>query len=330
MKLLVTGGLGFIGSNFILNTIKNDNDISITNIDAEFYGSNPANLYEIKNYDNYNFVKGNITDNQLMEKLIADCDVVVNFAAESFVDRSILNPEPFLDSNIVGTFTILNIIRKHKKRLVHISTDEVYGSLKTENADENFRFNPSSPYAATKASAEHLVNSFVVTYDCDCVITRCSNNYGPRQFPEKLIPKTIILAHNNKKIPVYGKGNNIRDWLYVDDHCNAIYKAMLDGKQGQSYNISANNMVDNLTIIDKILSIMDKPRDLIQFVEDRPGHDFRYSLNSVKIRTELKWNPSTNFEDGLKKTIDWYIENSNWWNNLVETTTRFTPWKNQS
>jgi dTDP-glucose 4,6-dehydratase len=328
MKLLVTGGLGFIGSNFILNTIKKDKNISITNVDAEFYGSNSANLCEIENYDNYNFVKGNITNYQLMEKLIADCDVVVNFAAESFVDRSIANPQPFIDSNIIGTFTILNIIKKQKKRLVHISTDEVYGSLSIESATENFRFNPSSPYSATKASAEHLVNSFVMTYDCDCVITRCSNNYGPRQFPEKLIPKAIILAQNNMKIPLYGRGNNIRDWLYVYDHCQAIYEVMLHGKQGESYNISANNEISNLEIINKILSIMGKRSDLIQFVEDRPSHDFRYSLDSTKIRNKLQWHPTTNFEDGIKKTIDWYIENSHWWKDLIATATSFTPWKN--
>ena len=235
MKLLVTGGLGFIGSNFILNTLKNDEKISITNIDAELLGSNHNNLLELKNSSNYHFVKGNITNRNLMEKLIENSDIVVNFAAESFVDRSILDANQFLVSNIRGTYTILEILRKQKKRFIQISTDEVYGSLENDSATEEYRFNPSNPYAATKASAELLVNSFVKTYDLDCVITRCTNNYGPRQFYEKLIPKTIFLANNNKKIPIYGKGKNIRDWIFVDDHCDAVSLALFKGKEAVSY-----------------------------------------------------------------------------------------------
>src|SRR3989338_8987151 len=244
MKLLVTGGLGFIGSNFIMHILKNFHDFTIINVDAELYGSNPKNVYEIKNSENYEFVKGDITDLKLMKKLISGCDTVVNFAAQSFVDRSISDANPFLESNVKGVFTLLEILRFTKKRLVHISTDEVFGSLKSESANEGYKFNPSSPYAATKASAELLINSYVVTYDCDCVITRCTNNYGPRQFPEKLIPKTKIL---------------------------------MKGKSGESYNVSANNELDNLTIVKKILSMMGKSAELIEFVEDRPGHDFRYS-----------------------------------------------------
>ena len=222
MKLLVTGGLGFIGSNFILNTLKNNEKISITNIDAELLGSNHNNLLELKNSSNYHFVKGNITNRNLMEELIGNSDAVINFAAETFVDRSILDANQFLVSNIRGTYTILEILRKQKKRLVQISTDEVYGSLENGSATEDFRYNPSNPYAATKASAELLVNSYVKTYDLDCVITRCTNNYGPRQFYEKLIPKTIFLANQDKKIPIYGTGKNIRDWIFVDDHCEAV------------------------------------------------------------------------------------------------------------
>ena len=251
MKLLVTGGLGFIGSNFILNTLKNDEKISITNIDAELLGSDHNNLLELKNSSNYHFVKGNITNRNLMEKLIESSDIVVNFAAESFVDRSILDANQFLVSNIRGTYTILEILRKQKKRFIQISTDEVYGSLENDSATEEYRFNPSNPYAATKASAELLVNSFVKTYDLDCVITRCTNNYGPRQFYEKLIPKTIFLADKDKKIPIYGKGKNIRDWIFVDDHCEAVYSVLLDGKSGESYNISSNNELDNITIVKK-------------------------------------------------------------------------------
>ena len=328
MKLLVTGGLGFIGSNFILKILNERQKNSVVNVDAELFGSNHQNLESVKNHENYRFVKGNITNRHLMEDLISECDAVVNFAAESFVDRSIADANPFLVSNIRGTFTILDIIKEQKKRLVQISTDEVFGSLESTTAKENSRFNPSSPYAATKAAAELLVNSYIVTYDCDCVITRCTNNYGSRQFPEKLIPKTLILASQNKKVPIYGEGKNIRDWIFVDDHCEAVYKVLLKGKSGESYNISANNEVDNLTIVKKILEILDKPQDLIKSVEDRPGHDFRYSLDSSKIRSELNWSENTNFDDGLKKTVDWYLSNPAWWQNISQDILKSTPWKN--
>ena len=328
MKILVTGGLGFIGSNFILKILNEKQKNSVINVDAELFGSNHQNLESVKNHENYRFVKGNITNRHLMEDLISECDAVVNFAAESFVDRSIADANPFLVSNIRGTFTILDIIKEQKKRLVQISTDEVFGSLQSTTAQENSRFNPSSPYAATKAAAELLVNSYIVTYDCDCVITRCTNNYGSRQFPEKLIPKTLILANQNKKVPIYGKGKNIRDWIFVDDHCEAVYKVLLKGKSGESYNISANNEVDNLTIVKKILEILDKPQDLIKSVEDRPGHDFRYSLDSSKVRSQLNWSENTNFDDGLKKTVDWYLSNPAWWQNISEDILKSTPWKN--
>ena len=328
MKLLVTGGLGFIGSNFILKILNEKQKNSVVNVDAELFGSNHQNLESVKDHENYRFVKGNITNRHLMEDLISECDAVVNFAAESFVDRSIADANPFLVSNIRGTFTILDIIKEQKKRLVQISTDEVFGSLQSTTAQENSRFNPSSPYAATKAAAELLVNSYIVTYDCDCVITRCTNNYGSRQFPEKLIPKTLILANQNKKVPIYGKGKNIRDWIFVDDHCEAVYKVLLRGKSGESYNISANNEVDNLTIVKKILGILDKPQDLIKSVEDRPGHDFRYSLDSSKVRSELNWSENTNFDDGLKKTVDWYLSNPAWWQNISQDILKHTPWKN--
>jgi len=328
MKLLVTGGLGFIGSNFILKILNEKQKNSVVNVDAELFGSNHQNLESVKNHENYRFVKGNITNRHLMEDLISECDAVVNFAAESFVDRSIADANPFLVSNIRGTFTILDIIKEQKKRLVQISTDEVFGSLESTTAKENSRFNPSNPYAATKAAAELLVNSYIVTYDCDCVITRCTNNYGSRQFPEKLIPKTLILASQNKKVPIYGEGKNIRDWIFVDDHCEAVYNVLLRGKSGESYNISANNEVDNLTIVKKILGILDKPQDLIKSVEDRPGHDFRYSLDSSKVRSELNWSENTNFDDGLKKTVDWYLSNPKWWQNISQDILKSTPWKN--
>jgi len=263
-----------------------------------------------------------------MEETISKCDLVVNFAAESFVDRSISDANPFLVSNIRGAFTILDIITKQKKRMIQISTDEVFGSLSSGTATEASKFNPSSPYAATKAAAELLINSYCVTYDCDVIITRCTNNYGPRQFPEKLIPKTIILANQNQKIPIYGKGKNIRDWIHVDDHCNGIMSLLLDGKSGQSYNISANNEVDNVTIVKKILDIMGKSEDLIEYVEDRPGHDFRYSMNSNKISKELSWKPKISFEEGIKKTVEWYLNHEEIWKELPPKILDSTPWKN--
>jgi len=327
MKLLVTGGLGFIGSNFILNALQNFQEISVVNVDDELYGSNPKNLEQIKKSERYRYVKGNITNYSLMEDLIQNCDSIINFAAESHVDRSISNAKPFVDSNIYGVFTILEIIKEKHKKLIHISTDEVFGSLESESADEHFCFNPSSPYASSKASAELLINSYVKTYGCDCIITRCTNNYGPRQFPEKLIPKTIILAFQEKKIPIYGTGKNIRDWIYVVDHCDGIMDVLIKGKSGESYNMSAKNEIDNLTIIKKILSLMDKSPDLIEFVEDRPGHDFRYSMDSSKIKQKLGWTTKTDFEEGLTKTIEWCFSNRNWWKDISESVYNSSPWK---
>ena len=330
MKILVTGGLGFIGSNFILKILNEKQKNSVINVDAELFGSNHQNLESVKNHENYRFVKGNITNRHLMEDLISECDAVVNFAAESFVDRSIADANPFLVSNIRGTFTILDIIKEQKKRLVQISTDEVFGSLESTTANENSKFNPSSPYAATKAAAELLINSYSVTYGSDVIITRCTNNYGPRQFTEKLIPKTILLANQNKKIPIYGNGKNIRDWIFVDDHCDAVLMVLLNGKTGESYNISANNEVDNITIVQKILKIMNKSEDLIEFVEDRPGHDFRYSMDSKKISNELGWKMKTSFDEGLRKTVDWYLDNPEILNNLSSNVLNPTPWKSSN
>jgi len=329
VKLLVTGGLGFIGSNFIIKNLAKHQDWEITNLDAMFYGSNNKNLKRIENNQNYKFVKGNIVDNNLIKKLISENEIIINFAAESFVDRSILDAKPFLDSNVNGVFTILENIKNSEKKFLHISTDEVYGSLTKESAKENFRFNPSSPYSATKAAAELLINAYQKTYDCNCMITRCTNNYGPNQFPEKFIPKSIILANLNKKIPIYGTGKNIRDWLFVDDHCDAISSVLEKGESGKSYNISGNNEIDNLTIVNKILSLMGKSTDLIEYVEDRPGHDFRYSMDSSLIRNEIGWKPKVEFEKGLEKTIQWYLDNKEWWQeyfNIIED----MPWKKES
>ena len=328
MKILVTGGLGFIGSNFILKLLAENKDLKIINVDAELSGSNKKNLSEIPNESRYEFVKGNITNKRLMEEIISKCDAVVNFAAESFVDRSISDANPFLVSNIRGAFTILDIITKQKKRMVQISTDEVFGSLSSDTATEESKFNPSSPYAATKAAAELLINSYYVTHNSDVITTRCTNNYGPRQFTEKLIPKIIILAKQGKKIPIYGKGTNIRDWIYVDDHCNGVLLSLLDGKAGQSYNISGDNEMDNITIVKRILDIMGKSEDLIEFVEDRPGHDYRYSMNSNKISKEMGWKSKISFDEGIQKTIDWYLNHEEVWKDLTSSASNPTPWKN--
>ena len=330
MKLLVTGGLGFIGSNFIRKLLTENSDYEIINVDAELFGANQKNLSDIENSEKYHFEKGNITNRKFIEEQITKCDAVINFAAESFVDRSINDANPFLVSNIRGAFTILDIITKQKKRMIQISTDEVFGSLATGTADEYSKFNPSSPYAATKAAAELLINSYSVTFSSDVIITRCTNNYGPRQFPEKLIPKTIILANHNKKIPIYGSGTNVRDWIYVDDHCDAVLLALLKGKTGESYNISANNEIDNITIVKQILEMMNKSEDLIEFVEDRPGHDFRYSMDSTKISNELGWKTKSNFKDGLEKTIQWYLDNPEMLMNTSSTVLDSTPWKSSN
>ncbi len=327
MKILVTGGLGFIGSNFIIHLLEEYPEVQIINLDAELFGSNHENL---KNFDKsvkYEFVKGNITNRRLMEELISRVDSVVNFAAETFVDRSISNAEPFLVSNIRGTYTILDITKQQKKRFLHISTDEVFGSLNHETANETTKMNPGNPYSATKASAEFLINSYVNTFETDTLITRCSNNFGPRQFPEKFIPKCIILASQDKQIPIYGKGKNIRDWIFVRDHCRAIVRVLLDGKAGESYNISSDNEVSNIKIVETVLEIMNKPKDLLEFVEDRPGHDFRYSMDSSKIKNEFGWKPEFKFSESIDSTIEWYQNNKKWWEHINEKTFGSTPWK---
>jgi dTDP-glucose 4,6-dehydratase len=328
LKLLITGGSGFIGSNFILKILNEEKDVEIVNMDAMVYGSNSKSLEDIEEFDRYEFVEGNITDKKILEEIIPKCDAVINFAAESFVDRSISNTTPVFDSNLKGVFVLLELIKKYKKKFIQVSTDEVFGSIEKGSVNEFTRFNPSSPYSATKAGAELLINAYFVTYGCDCVITRCTNNYGPRQFPEKLIPKIILLAEQDKKIPIYGTGTNIRDWIYVEDHCDAVFKVLNNGKSGESYNISAKNEIDNITIVQKILYLMNKSEDLIEYVEDRPGHDFRYSMDSSKIRKELGWNNIINFDEGLEKTVNWYMSNKGWWKNIVTNSLNQTPWKN--
>jgi len=330
MKILVTGGLGFIGSNFILYVFKNYPEIEIINLDAGLIGSNKQNLKEIENSDRYMFVAGNINDKEAVEPIINQVDGVINFAAESHVDRSISDSKPFLVSNIMGVYTLLDIIRKKKPevKFLQISTDEVFGSLSSGYAKEKDVFRPSNPYSASKASAELIIESYTKTYGIDVLITRCTNNFGPRQFPEKVIPKTIIRAQKNMKIPIYGTGKNIRDWLYVDDHCDAIMRVFLNGKSGKSYNISDSNELTNIELVEKVLEHLNKSKDLIYFVEDRPGHDLRYGIDSSKIRNELGWKPKHTIDKNLEITISWYLENQDWWEDLAtEEMLDPTPWK---
>lgn len=321
MKILVTGGLGFIGSNFVRHSA---NKADTVVVDALRYGSHKDNLKDL----DYTFVKGDICDYELIAELVKEVDAIINFAAETHVDRSISNPYAFIESNVIGVFTILEAMRKvnPEARLVHVSTDEVYGDIEEGSFKEEDMLEPSSPYSASKASADMFVLAYVRTYGLNAVITRCTNNYGPYQFPEKLIPKAMIRAKMDKKTPIYGTGKNVRDWIYVKDHCEAISSILAKGKKGEIYHISSGEERTNLEVVSEILRIIGKP-DLIEFVEDRPGHDFRYSLDSSKIR-ELGWKPGHNFEEGLKETIEWYLKNEEWWNPLTdEKILHPTPWK---
>jgi dTDP-glucose 4,6-dehydratase len=330
MRILVTGGLGFIGSNFIKYMLNKYKNIKIVNIDKIGIGSNIKNLEDVEKDERYHFIKGDISDFDLVSKIIRNVDVVVNLAAETHVDRSIANPRIFLESNTIGTFNLLEAIRINnpKMRMIHISTDEVYSDIIIGSYKEEDRVKPSSPYAASKAAADMFCIAYNKTYNLDVIITRCTNNFGPYQFPEKLIPKTIIRASMGMKIPIYGNGKNIRDWIYVLDHCEALDLIIEKGKSGEIYNISAGNEIENLTLVKKILEIMNKDEDLIEFVEDRPGHDIRYSLDSSKIRKEIKWRPKYSLEDGLKKTVEWYLTNEWWWRPLInEKILHPTPWK---
>jgi len=328
MHILVCGGAGFIGSAFIKNYHKNNTDSKIMNLDILTIGSNLENLKDIQNHSNYKFVKDDIRNEPIIDNLIKDVDVVVNFAAESHVDRSIANPKPFIETNILGTYSILEAIRKHDKQFIHVSTDEIYGDAQGKSSfNENSQINPSNPYAATKAAADHLVASYYRTYGINCITTRCTNNFGPNQFPEKLIPKTIIRLQKNLKVPLYGDGSQIRSWIYVYDHVQAIESLIAKGKSGQVYNITAYEEITNKTIVEKILDILEKPYSMIEYVGDRPGHDKRYSIDSSKIENQTGWKPKYGFDDALKQTVEWYLQNQTWWESLVdENTLHPQPW----
>jgi dTDP-glucose 4,6-dehydratase len=328
LRILVTGGLGFIGSNFIRYMLSKDRNIEIVNLDNLSIGSNPVNLKDLEDDDRYLFVKGSVTDFSIVSKLVKKVDVVVNFAAQTHVDRSIADPKPFFESNTLGTFNLLEACRDKNVRLVHVSTDEVYGEIPKGSFREEDRLNPSNPYSASKAAADLFILSYCRTYEVDAIITRCTNNFGPYQFPEKLIPKTIIRASLGLKVPIYGTGRNIRDWIYVLDHCEALRLVLKAGRSGEIYNISGYNEYENLNVVRKVLGIMGKDESLIEFVEDRPGHDTRYSLDSTKTRSQLGWRPKYNFDEALELTVKWYLENDWWWRPIAtDEVLHPTPWK---
>lgn len=324
MKLLVTGGAGFIGSNFIFHMLKTYPSYKIICLDALTYAGNLSTLEPVMNYDNFRFVKGDITDRAHVDTLFREemFDFVVNFAAESHVDRSIENPGVFLNTNIIGTQVLMDASRKYNvKRYHQVSTDEVYGDLPLDRADlfftEETPIHTSSPYSASKASADLLVQAYYRTFELPITISRCSNNYGPYHFPEKLIPLMISRALNDESLPVYGKGENIRDWLYVEDHCKAIDLILHNGQVGEVYNIGGHNERTNLEVVKTILRELNKPESLISYVKDRAGHDMRYAIDPSKIKRELGWEPTTLFDEGIKKTIKWYLDNRLWWENII-------------
>jgi dTDP-glucose 4,6-dehydratase len=320
MELLVTGGCGFIGSNFVLSLLESHPDVRIVNVDLLTYAGNLENLQDTVPYgDRYTFVRGDITDREVVRSLCArKPDCVVNFAAESHVDRSIMDASAFVGTNVMGTQVLLDACREHGVgRFVQVSTDEVYGSLGPEGAfTEHHPLAPNSPYAASKAAADLFVRAYHKTYGLDTVITRCSNNYGPYQFPEKLIPLMITNAMEDKELPVYGDGMNVRDWIHVADHCRAIDLILRKGTPGEVYNIGTTCELHNIDIVRYILRRLDKAESLIRFVEDRPGHDRRYAMDASKLRTELGWEPTVGFEEGMNQTISWYIEHDLWWQRI--------------
>ena len=324
MKLLITGGAGFIGSNFVHYTLKHHPEYEVSVIDALTYAGNKANLAAVM--DKINFVEGNICDAELMNRLVVDSDIVVHFAAESHNDNSLSNPFPFVQTNIIGTFTILEAVRRYKKRLHHISTDEVFGDLELNDPNrfkETTPYNPSSPYSATKAGSDHLVRAWTRSFGVRATISNCANNYGPYQHIEKFIPRQITNILCSDKPRLYGAGLNVRDWIHVDDHNSAVHLILKNGKIGETYIIGADNdHTNNKMIIEMILELMGKPGDWYDHVTDRPGHDMRYAMDSTKIRTELGWQPqytdTQGMRRGLAQTIEWYKQNEGWWRPLKE------------
>ena len=318
-KILITGGAGFIGSNFVKYMVDKYPDYEFTNLDALTYCGNLENLKDIEDKDNYTFVKGDIGDKEVVNNLVKDSDYVINFAAESHVDRSISDPEIFIKSNVLGTQVLLNAAKEYGvEKYVQISTDEVYGTLgETGYFTETTPLQPNSPYSASKASADLVVRAYYETFNLPVNITRCSNNYGPYQFPEKLIPLMISNALEDKKLPIYGDGKNIRDWLHVYDHCVAIDLIVRKGRVGEVYNVGGHNERTNLEVVKTVLHALNKPESLITYVTDRKGHDMRYAIDPTKLETELGWKPKYTFDTGIPMTIQWYLDNKEWWENII-------------
>lgn len=333
MRMLVAGGAGFIGSNFIRYFLGKHQDVEVLNCDALTYSGNLDNLKDIENDKRYKFIQGNIADKTGFEKAFNDFqpEYIINFAAETHVDRSIhIGAKEFIDTNITGVFNILEVVKKSSqvKKYVQVSTDEVYGSLDLDSAckfKEDTAFAPNVPYAATKAGGDMLCRAYFQTFKIPVVVTHCSNNYGPNQYPEKLIPFFILRILENKKLPLYGDGKNVRDWIYVFDHCKALELCLLNGKAGEVYNIGADNEIPNMEIARRILKFFNKDEFYIEYISDRPGHDRRYAIDSSKIRQELGWWPEYNFEDAFAKTIQWYLDNKEWIENVRRKTGVFNP-----
>lgn len=318
MKLLVTGGAGFIGSNFVHYILNTYPDYEVINLDALTYAGNLENLKQRENDKRHRFVKGNITDRELVDGLVTECDSIVHFAAESHVDRSILDPGIFIETNVRGTYILLEASRQHHKRFHHVSTDEVFGALGPEDPPfhERTPYDPRSPYSASKASADHLVRAYFHTYQLPVTISNCSNNYGPYLFPEKLISLAITNILEGKKVPVYGDGRQVRDWLYVEDHCRAIDAILHQGRMGEIYCVGGDGERENIWIVKKILEILGKTEEDIEYVKDRPGHDRRYAIDHSKITRELGWQPIVTIDEGLARTVKWYQDHQAWWRDI--------------
>jgi len=326
LNLIVTGGMGFIGSNLIRMLLTKYDDLRVTNVDNLSYGSNSKNLEHLGDTTNYRFLRRDVSN--LTASDCADIDAIVNLAAQSHVDRSISSPKSFVESNTVGVLDLLELCRIRDMVFVQVSTDEVYGSSKTQPFSERDPLNPSSPYSASKAAADLLVEGYFRTYGLRAMITRSTNNYGPFQFPEKFIPKTIIRALKNLPIPVYGTGEQIRDWLHVADNCEALNLVLRNGRPGEIYNVASGNQISNMEVVVRILELLRKPKSLLRHVEDRPGHDFRYNLDATKLQQSLGWKQRISFLDGLKATVEWYVSNEGWWRPIAtDKVLSESPWK---
>ncbi len=320
MKILITGGAGFMGSNFVHYILKKYPDYEVVNLDKLTYSGNLDNLRDIENNPNYKFVKGDIIDSEIVDELMKNVDIVVNYAAETHVDRSIMDPGSFVKTDVLGTYNLLEKARKYNiSRFVQISTDEVFGSIEDGEFVETSPFEPNSPYAASKAGADLLARSYFVTYNTPIIITHSCNFYGPYHYPEKFIPLAIVNLLQGKKVPLYGDGKNVREWIYTEDHCRAIDAIVHKGKIGEVYNISTGEEWKNIDVLKEILNILEKDETFIEYVKDRPGHDRRYALDSNKLRNELGWKPENNLSEGIKKTINWFVENEKWWRKIIES-----------